>query len=46
MYMGMHFLKAIFMWTMFKVFMGFVTISLLFFFVLVFGHQACENLSP
>lgn len=28
---GNAFLKAIFMWTMFKVFMGFVTISLLFF---------------
>ena len=33
------------MWTIFKVFIEFVTILLLFY-ILVFGPEACGNLAP
>ena len=41
------FLKIILMWTIFKVFIEFVTILLLFYvFFWFFGHEACGILAP
>ena len=34
------------MWTVFKVFIEFVTILLLFYVLVFFGHNACEILAP
>ena len=44
---NIHFLKWIFLiWTIFKIFIEFVTTLLVFYFFFFFGSWACEILAP
>ena len=44
--MPLHFLKIYLLWTLFKVFIEFVTVLLLFYVFGFFGLQACATLAP